>query len=406
MKLKSFLAVAAGSAVLAGALVGIGTPALADPAAATAVAGGGSDTTQDVMDAIAKAVAPSTIGSWNALPVHSTIQTHSGTTCATITRPNGSGEGVTALRRSLSGTFKSGTSGPTYPNTTATYSAGTGNNPPALGSQCFEFARSSGGPGTNASTTGNLQYVPFALDGLTSANGPASGTDATVITDTFTFAQLQAMYTSGTNVTIGAKTYDPNPADGTTGTAIHLLIPQSGSGSRAFWLAAMGITGAVPAWVKDTFVPTAGGAAQSVEENDGTPVRLDHNAIMPFSIAQWIAQSTGHNDRRDGARLMNVSGLAPISGGKLNASFVPQLLREVYNVIPFNATTAAGAALIPNGTTLYNFFVNPSASNPLRLCGRTSLITEYGFGVLNGTGGFHTCGQIVSTLRAYSDAQW
>jgi phosphate transport system substrate-binding protein len=402
MKLKSFLVAAAGSAVLAGTVLGIAGPAAADPAAPTTVAGGGSDTTQDVMDAIAKSISgtANTIGSWNAIlgtSVHGPITPKSTAACTDISRPNGSGEGVTALRRSLSGTTG-------YPaTTTATYAAGTGATVPALGSQCFDFGRSSSGPGANAAPTdGLLQYVPFALDGVTMAVGPATGTSATQITGSFDLAELQSMYSTGTPA-VGSDgvTYDPNPADGVTGTPIHLLVPQSGSGTRNFFAGVMGINATtLPAWVSDQYTPTGSTTPASVQEHDGTAVQLDHNAIMPFSTAQWIAQATGHSDRRHGAVLQTVSGVAPIdANGKLNESFPSALLREVYNVIPFSATTATG-------TTLFNIFVSPSTLNPNRVCGRTSLITEYGFGLLTNAPKGHTCGQISSDLRAFNTTQW
>jgi hypothetical protein len=405
MKLKGFLVAAVSSAVLAGTVLGIAGPASADPTAVTTVAGAGSDTTQDVMDAIAKSISGTSnlIGSWNAVQTggvaHGPITPKSTTACTNVSRPNGSGEGVTALRRSLSGTTG-------YPaTTTATYAAGAGATVPALGSQCFDFARSSSGPGANAAPTdGLLQYVPFALDGVTMAVGPASGASATAIKGSFTLTQLQSMYSTGAPaVGTDGVTYDPNPADGVTGTSIHLLVPQSGSGTRSFFAGVMGINATtLPAWVSDQYTPTAGGAAASVEEHDGTAVQQDHNAIMPFSTAQWIAQATGHNDRRHGAVLQNVSGVAPIdTNGKLNESFPSALLREVYNVIPFSATTASGS-----NVNLFNIFVSPSTVNPNRVCGRTSLITEYGFGLLTSAPKGHTCGQVSSDLRAFNATQW
>ncbi|NMO51197.1 hypothetical protein HH310_08350 [Actinoplanes sp. TBRC 11911] len=399
MKLKGFLVAAAGSAVIASAVLGATGPAFADPAAPTTIAGAGSDTTQDVMDAMAKALAPATIGSWNAITggttVHDPITPKSTTACTGVSRPNGSGEGVTALRRSLSNTAG-------YPaSTTATYAAGAGATVPALGSLCFDFARSSSGPGANASSSGLLQYVPFGLDGVTTATGPATGSNATLIKGAFTLAQLKGMYANGTaaKATDGV-TYDPNPADGNQGTTIHLLIPQAGSGTRSFFSTALGFNGTTPpAWVSDTYTPTAGGATASVQEHDGTAVSLDHSAIMPFSTAQWIAQATGHGDRRHGAILQKIDGVAPTAAGVLNQSFPSDLLREVYNVIPFSATTATG-------TPLYNTFVNQTPSNPLRMCARTAVIQTYGFGLLNNAPKGHTCGQIAPELRAFSSAQW
>ncbi len=408
MKLKGFFAGAAGCAMIAGAVFGVAGPAAADPNPVSPttpieVDGGGSDTTQDVLNAIANDTG---FSSWNALPPHSSISTKATLACTDITRPNGSGEGVTALRRSLSNTPIPGSSpAANYPNTTASYSAGTGNAPPGLGSLCLDFARSSSGPGSNASSSGLLQYVPFALDGVTVAVGPASGADATNIRGTFDLAELQSMYSTG-NPAVGSDgvTYDPNPdpvtGGGLTGTPIHLLVPQSGSGTRSFFAGAMGFSAtALPTYVTDTFTPSAGGAAQSVQEHDGSAVQLDHNALMPYSTAQWLAQQSHPAlDRRHGAVLQNIGTLSPVdaTGLRLNKAFHPSLVREVFNVIPF-------AAVSDTNSNLYKIFV--STNNPvLSLCG-SNRITEFGFGRLDSTTP-HTCGQIDPALQAYSTTQW
>ncbi|MDQ7911136.1 hypothetical protein RB614_42270 [Phytohabitans sp. ZYX-F-186] len=383
MKLKSFIGAAGACALAAGVMVGVAGPAAADPAGPSTsinVDGGGSDTTQDVMNAIANDAGYS---SWNALnpttgAAHDLIDTKTTAACTDISRPNGSSEGVAALRRSLSATSTA-----TYPG--ATWAAGSG---------CFDFARSSSGPGGNASPQGLLQYIPFALDGVTVAVGPASGADATVIGGTFDLAELQAMYSAGTPaVASNGVTYDPRTDDGLTGTEIHLLIPQPGSGTRNFFAGAMGINATTPpAWVRDTFTPTAGGAAQSVQEHDGTAVRLDHNALMPYSIAQWLSQQSHPAiDRRDGARLQNIGTLSPFdsTGLRLNTQFHPSLVREVYNVIS-RAAVDAGTS-----NTLNTIFVG---SNPLvGVCSFTGRITEYGFGTIGSR-----CGVVDPNLRAFA----
>src|SRR5262249_37478061 len=108
----------------AGLVVGVAGPASADPV--TSLVGVGSDTTQDVVDAIADQIGGGLIGSWDAVNPSDHKTTHdliSPKRGCTMTRPNGSGEGVNALRISLGGT--------------ATPLA----DPPELG--CVDFARSS-----------------------------------------------------------------------------------------------------------------------------------------------------------------------------------------------------------------------------------------------------------------------
>src|SRR5262249_59959496 len=131
-----------------------------------------------------------------------------------MTRPNGSGEGLSALRKSIN------------PNTTAAQLA----DPPEPG--CIDFSRSSSGPGTHASVTGALQYIPFALDAVATATGPAAAVGppdpavATAITqaDGFTLAQGQDMYKNCNAQVVNGGTNDPNGVTGTT-TPAHIPPP-------------------------------------------------------------------------------------------------------------------------------------------------------------------------------------
>jgi len=361
----------------AGLVVGVAGPASADPV--TTLVGVGSDTTQDVMDAVASQVGGGVVGSWDAVnPVdhttaHELITPKSG---CVMTRPNGSGEGVTALRQALGSTV-----------------AGLA-NPPEAG--CVDFARSSSGPGTNASTTGQLVYIPFALDAVATATGPATATTnavATNITDAnaFSVTDLQTMYQTCAGVTPAGATKQYVP-DGTVTDATHqpvfLTVPQAGSGTRNFWLGQMGVstTGALPACVHDTF--TLNGTSTIIEEHDGTVFANNANAFGPFSIAQWVSQRNGHNDRRHDAVLHNLNGVAPLSGTSLNAAY--PLKREVYNVVQFSRVSTAGQ--------FQSLFSGAGSS----VCGNAGNIVSFGFGLLNAAPLGHTCGQVDPALRAFA----
>ncbi len=360
----------------AGLVVGVAGSASADPV--TSLVGVGSDTTQDVVDAIADQIGGGLIGSWDAVNPSDHKTTHdliSPKRGCTMTRPNGSGEGVNALRISLGGT--------------ATPLA----DPPEPG--CVDFARSSSGPASD--TTGKLIYIPFALDAVGTATGPATATANAVATNivdanAFTSAQIKSMYANGTTVTIGGNTYDPQHGAGNI--PIDLIIPQAGSGTRTFWLQQMGITGAVPIWVHDTF--TLNGASTSVEEHDGTVYATDANAFGPFSIAQWVSQRNGHNDRRHDAVLHNLDGIAPLTGGgSLNTAY--PIKRNVFNVMSYCKVTglecAAGDALVPS---LKSTFSGTTSST----CGNAGNILSFGFALLSGAPLGFTCGQIAQTNRA------
>ncbi|BCB75817.1 hypothetical protein GCM10022251_25900 [Phytohabitans flavus] len=399
MKLKSFIAAAGVCALVAGVLVGAAGPATADPSGPTTpidLDGSGADTTQDVMNGLANMIG---FSSWNSIPPYSLITPKP--TCPNIARPNTDFDGLAALRRSLS------------VSSTAFYNAGV-NNPP-LGSRCFEYARTSVRPtSAQQSNAGLLQYVPFGLDAVGIAKGGTS-----LVGGVFTLSQLQEMYRFGTPVTAtDAVTYDPvdvsNPLDlpAPGSTAVHLLLPRAGSGTASFFAAAMGIDFPVP-WVKDWYTPAGGGAAQQVAENDGSAVVADSRALMPYSIAQWLAQQARAGtsiDRRNGARLIGVAPSPPRfgpvispftpNGLQLNPNWHSILLREVFNVIPFAATTAGPGTGYLND--LWEIFVDTS-NTPISLCRRTSVLQSWGFAQLPAG----RCGNVTDvTLRAFNSSQW
>ena len=372
-------------AALVGAVaVGLAAPASADPV--TNYVTVGSDTTQDVMDQFAKDRGNGVIGSWDAInPVtkaaHEVIVPKDG---CSMTRPNGSGEGLNALRKSIN------------PNTVAPQLAA----PPSQG--CIDFSRSSSGPGTHASVTGALQYIPFGLDAVGTATGPAAAVGppdpavATAITqaDGFTLAQIQDMYKNCNAQVVNGVTYDPN---GVTGTPIHLYIPQPGSGTRNFWAGQMGIPDPnnPPACVHDHSVLTP---TEQVEEHDGTIFAQDANAFGPFSIAQWVAQSHGHNDRRHNAVLHMINGVAPLTaGGSLNTAY--PIKREVYNVVLRTLITNGAGG--PGTDATLSGLLSGSTS---RLCSDLVTIAGFGFAPLNSAPLGHTCGQISDDLRAFDPA--
>ncbi len=201
---KGIAAATLAVAGFAGLAVAQTTPAMADPTVQYVATG--SDTIQDIINQVGLDEAGNFLGSYNAVnpvtaaahevitPVKST-----GTLCS-FARPNGSGEGVAALRYSVN--------------------SGSGATPPTPSPQagCVDIGRSSSGPGTNASTTGQFIYIPFALDAVAWLVGPATGgvvggvtSVATSITQAnlFTLADLKTMYDSCGTVTEGGVTYWP-----------------------------------------------------------------------------------------------------------------------------------------------------------------------------------------------------
>jgi len=406
-------ALALGMAVLGftGLALAQTTPAMADPTQTLVVVG--SDTIQDVYNQFALQASGNLIGSYNATnPVtnaaHEIITPVDGSATAncSFARPNGSGEGVSALRWAMN------------PNTTNGGAAPT----PVPQAGCADIARSSSGPTSQGfqDPAGAMVYIPFALDAVGTATGPADVTACptfnpcpafnvvtpnngtvsvspvnTVITtaDQFTFGDLQTLYDNCQPVTEGGITYDPT---GTIAgdTKIDLYIPQSGSGTRSFWASTLGFSNATPPSCDHDHI--VGGVLANdnvlVEEHDGTAAVSDPNGFGPFSIAQWIAQRNHHNDRRHGAVLHNLTPtgsttpVSPFSNGNpgtgsLNTNF--PITRNVYSVVSF--------ARVTNPADPLNHLLNGSTSF---VCSQSIALIQYGFGLIPST-----CGQVLATNR-------
>jgi len=298
-------------------VVGTGT-AQADPSGAPTyrqLAGVGSDTTQGVMNALANTITvggQKVIGSYDAVG-SATINTQASAACQGLNRPNGSGAGRTALLNELN-----------------------------KGNNCLQFSRSSS-LNLSAATPG-LTYVPFAVDGVTYAVSAGSSLPLDLST-----ADLHAIYSC-----------DPGYVGTAPNYSIHPLLPQAGSGTRSFWEATVGITEAdVAANKYPCLSDTKGG--KKIEEHDGRV--LDANSLVPFSIAQYIAQSSGTlADLRGTAQLGNVNGVPSVL---LNTSAAAT--RDVYNVIPTGKV----------GTSPWSdVFVGANS----QICQQSAVIKQYGFG--------------------------
>jgi hypothetical protein len=348
------------AAVVAGGLA-LASPAYADPTPAGTfrqLVGVGSDTTQDVVNALAgdtvngksysstavKAASGAGIASYDA------IEPGTGSTTSNITtrsggpsflRPNGSGKGRLALSESLTGDK--------YPDSSGV----------SIGGQ-VDFARSSSGP-SNSGTA--LTYIPFARDAVgVAVKGSAL--------NTLTVDQLHDIY-SGTLTTVNGQT-------------VHPKIPQSGSGTRKFFLGAIGLTDA-------TLSPNI----PVVQENQGNAALTEDGALVPFSVGSWIAQNNsvapdfsktsaaagGHlaavqlpGDSGATSPVTTVDGkLSPVTAYYENATFG----RDVYNVVP---TRAIDPSSIFFDKDLYDVFVTSgSHSAALASDAAEKVIADFGF---------------------------
>ncbi|MEO7570865.1 MAG: hypothetical protein ABIX10_00355 [Acidimicrobiales bacterium] len=376
-------AVAAGALVAMGGLISIGDTATADPKQYSAVTGTGSDTTQDVVNALAGFTSGNTytpvqssalsgkrqIASWDATPVGTCITPKA--PGATFDRPNGSSAGRRALSRSIDG---------------ATFGTAACGGLKAI-SGLVQFARSSAGP-SGAGT--DLTYVPFGRDALSFA---AYRSDGGAKNLNLSAAQLTSIFSTGPTV-IGGLTIIP-------------CSIQTSSGTYAFWNTALGVTtaqmlAATSGTAGDCFA-TSGG---TIQENDGNGLKAAGDAfgantqvIIGFSAANFIAQSNGVVTSQlplplgtvdlggIGALSNPYNGTAPALTPDVNFYASSTFGRDVYNVLPTSVVTGLG------NDDQKTLFVGSGSA----VCSALSTIQTFGFLGLGGSCGSTTLqGPLVS----------
>jgi ABC-type phosphate transport system substrate-binding protein len=354
-------------------------PAMADPVNAHLhrvtpkafdAVGVGSDTIESVLDQLSVAynsahkVHNSThpwIYSWDATPpsdplnLTSKIVPKAG--CAKILRPDGSSAGISALAATPKDSNKK--------------------------FNCFDFARSSRGRASTdpAKHKGGILFVALAKDAVTISTNKTSNAPANL-----TKKQLNEIY----NCSVPAVGSHPanNWADlgGSAGTILPVL-PQTGSGTRSFFLTAIGVA-------------TPGSCVNSTpEENEGVNKVFKganaKNVVFPFSVGKYIAQkfhsaACGKKPTKTqnafgcnqigNLVLRKVNGTAPTkgtgAGTVINASFAPAFQRIVYDVVPYATATKDH---IP--ARLERFFASSHAKTKGWFCGTQArkILINYGF---------------------------
>jgi len=322
---KALIAAAAGAGALSLMLAVIPT-ASADPDGPPQyrdLAGVGSDTTMDLVQALSQVVTINSvkvIGSYNASPsTTESFQTKADAKC-TFTRAaaNGSSNGVKVLDTSTK-----------------------------AGDGCIQVARSSSAKSSSSPT--GYTWIPFAKDAVTFA----VRSDGSVA-KSLSVAELTAIYKC-------------------ENTSIVPVLPQAGSGTRTFWLSKIGVTeDQITAGTYPCLKPkSAGGTgAEYEQEHDGRSLKA--NEIQPYSIAVWQAQASGAAPDRRGMTVLGVlAGQAPTL---LNTS--SSFNRDVFNVIPTTKVT-------DTASKEYQVFVGKDSL----VCKQSAVIAQQGFGVLATTCG-------------------
>ncbi|WP_146134386.1 hypothetical protein [Glaciihabitans tibetensis] len=389
---KALTAAGMSVAVLGSGLAFGIVPASADPVgdpANRAIVGFGSDTTQDVLNGLSQVVVNDdgikTIGSWNATG-SSTVTLASG---KTIPRPNGSSAGVAALRAATTSTA--------YP------AGGT-----VLAPADIQFARSSSAATFRADGTGTYTYIPFGVDAVSFAKAPTSAVPSDIAlgatvgqnsdSDSNEDLTLKNIYnaTDGELLEVGTSGVLVKVGRAGTGAAIVPFVPQSGSGTRTFWATTLlgSSTAVFGGAVADSY--TLAGASKPVQEHDGQVTVDVTNAMVPFSIAQHIAQGKeaaleasyqiAVADRRRGAVLGTIGGVATTNtNGTLNSAF--PIARPVFNVVRTADIAALSSTFVSGPDSVFAAKATPTST--------TSTIEDFGFGLLPLTvgGRTYTAGQ-------------
>lgn len=236
------------------------------------ITGVGSDTIQNLLDQFSldynvtvRTSAPH-LYSWDATnpktgAVGDMIKAKFG--CAKAPRPNGSSAGISSV-----------TGGP------LALSANT--RTADKKAFCTDFSRSSRGRATTDPPfgKGGIAFDTIAQDGVTWATNPGSPAP-----NSLTLKQLTGIY----NCTITNW-----KQVGGKNAKIDVQLPQAGSGTRSFWLTALGITAPGPC------VDSAKGESATnpppngnlPEENEGVNKFLQPtNVIFPFSIGKYLAET-------------------------------------------------------------------------------------------------------------------
>ena len=281
------VALTAGAAI--GALTTQARSAHADPASWSAFATVGSDTLQDVFNAFAGAEDPltygattspeafylpmysppsvgaETINSFDALvPGYSSQQPSTIVTkinAATIDRPDGSTEGITMLNDSI------------YNMQWQASPTGTG---PTWVTGDVDFVRSALGPSVAGA---NYIFIPVSRDAVSYAYFDHSTRHLANLTS----VQLSQLYSSANGtITVGSDT-------------VEACLMQPRSDNRSLWEAAIGVSDQVA-----SAAVAASGCRGAFEDDDGngfftyaSSLPAGTDAVIPFSVAAWIAQANG-----------------------------------------------------------------------------------------------------------------
>jgi ABC-type phosphate transport system substrate-binding protein len=348
--------------------------ALADPSsspAVTSIVSVGSDTTQYLSDQFStdynKTSPTNPYDSWDAVNPSTggagdTIKTKNDANCS-LSRPNGSGAGITQLQQKLKAT-----NGTDY---------------------CVDLARSSRNIKTGDGT--GIASVLFAKDLITYATN-SGGNGVSNLTDT----DLTAIFEC--NASLIKSTYSGpvtwNEVGGTSTDAIVPVLPQSSSGTRSQWLSDIAVTTPGSCVVNGSYNST------TIEENEGTNAVYTStgnpsgykDVLGIFSGGSYVSQVyTKYSPDEHGTLvLQDIDSKAPLtSSNTINTSglsaFPATYIRGLY-LVTLNAGTASAPKVPTSPIDLTKFLGQGNTSG--WICGTTAAtdIKNFGFATASNCG--------------------
>jgi ABC-type phosphate transport system substrate-binding protein len=352
----------------------------ADPAQYSALVGVGSDTTQDVLNALAgksngvlftPIQSSAATGGVQVISFDATPPPGVGDTCITpklgaptFTRPNGSSAGQRALSRAIDGAGYGGTSASPIFCAKADVSGQ------------IDFGRTS----SLDSTAGTqLAYVPFARDALTFAYYRANGAPVTELTA----QQLNDLHK------IGPQTIN--------GVRIVACGIQSNSGTYTQWRTAVGVTTgeddtgtALCRGVVNTTAVPGSQSGGRLQESNGVQLKQAGDlvaalagesgtqVIIGYSAGAFVSRQNGFAipAAPAGVSLGTITGVGAAVTGTApnlapNAAFYANTTwgRTVYNMLPSSVID------LPGNLALKDLFVGSSS----KICQATATINAMGF---------------------------
>jgi ABC-type phosphate transport system substrate-binding protein len=344
--MRTLIKLVAGAAAAATVTALAVAPAMADPPAHVTphpqdVVGVGSDTIEFLLDQFSvdfNQGLPKSAPHLYSYDATGSVNIPLKSGCKAIARPDGSSAGIASL--------------------VSEEGATTGGHP------CLDFARSSRNrePTDPAYAKGGISFVALAGDAVTYATEPGSDAPSNLTT-----AQLDAIYT--------CKDTNWKQVGGKSG-AIHPFLPQTGSGTRSFFLTAVGSGTAITPGPCVSWGQTSSNPVGTIQENEGVNNLFKSDAkglIFPYSVGKYIAQvyhspacakadcapaNTGLNapackkpakgqnafgcDEHGTFILNDINGTSPFKKGSkppvLNPHFTALFSRTVYIVVPYPKT--------------------------------------------------------------------